>query len=887
MLKSFNTFLTFLVLAAFLSTSYAGRGITHKLSQPAENSQKIYKKILVPGEEPVYVGGVKVVTPEQDAKISYVKIKNTSPPLPTFFSNADKKYLRDIFNQKGSSCAQASGIGIHYTYALNLGRDTDAKQKNNQLPYLFTWNFLNGGSEDGGSSYIEGWELVNENGIADTITWGLTPPNNYWSRWMTGYDKYLAGMLNRYATIGKINISTQDGITNLKYWIKDFGDGSPVGGMAAFSVNCLQPMWNSSLLRVPAESPYEAGKAIVPAWGASGGHAMNIIGWHDSVFFDVNNDGQFTNNIDITKDGIVDVRDMEQGAWLIVNTWGPNYEDNGFYYMLYRTAALEPGNAYSDTLQQGNGQIAQDSFALNNGGLTSGKNAYTLRPVVVDATIKQQFTYKVVIGHTQRDQISILAGVANDTSANEPEVSQRFAVFNYQGGAHPMEGIGSTSPLEIGLDVKHLLNSVDQKKAKFFLMVDAKAGGSGTVQSFSLFDRRGASPVEATCDQTPKTITASDRTILSIVYESAANPLLIKTDTLPGGAKNQSYTTTLEAEGGTEPYIWEMLNNVYYEVPNSGTFPAITSTVMANDSDDGLAEQDLGFSFKFFGETFDKIYIGTDGIILFEDNFTYVRSPKALINTKAIAALGADLMYQSGDEMYFEGDATKATIRWKTKHMWSEAGPIVVDLDFAAVIYPDGKIEFFYQTLTGDVSGMAMGASGGEGSSYFVYDYGTVADIPADHKAALLPEAEILGLWCSEAGVFSGTVYNDDGDYRITFAVTDALDIKKTKSFIFNVDDSNPIIATNKVFKTPLKIFNNANSSIVFSFGTSKMANAKLEAFSLDGRKIRTIYNGKLKAGQHKIVWDLQSKNSVSNGIYLCKLSVGKESIVRKLAVLK
>ena len=79
-----------------------------------------------------------MVTPEQDAKISYVKIKNTSPPLPTFFSNADKKYLRDIFNQKGSSCAQASGIGIHYTYALNLGRDTDAKQKSNQLPYLFT-----------------------------------------------------------------------------------------------------------------------------------------------------------------------------------------------------------------------------------------------------------------------------------------------------------------------------------------------------------------------------------------------------------------------------------------------------------------------------------------------------------------------------------------------------------------------------------------------------------------------------------------------------------------------------------------------------------------------------------------------------------------------------
>ena len=78
---------------------------------------------------------------------------------------------------------------------------------------------------------------------------------------------------------------------------------------------------------------------------------------------------------------------------------------------------------------------------------------------------------------------------------------------------------------------------------------------------------------------------------------------------------------------------------MYYEVQNSGSYPAITAEVSPNDTDDGLAAQDLDFSFRFFGETVSKIYIATDGVILFEDAFTYVRSPKALINTKAIAGL--------------------------------------------------------------------------------------------------------------------------------------------------------------------------------------------------------------------------------------------------------
>ena len=884
--KSFNTFLALCALSAFLFTAYAGNGVSYQLDQPVEKSQsKIYKKVLVPGGEPIYVGGVKEVTLEQEAKIPYVNILQQSPPLPTEFNNKNK-YLRPSVDQGPyGSCAQAGGIGFHYTYAINLLRDTDASDPSNQFNFFYTWNFLNGGSKDGGSSFLEGWEIANENGIPDSVTWGVISPNYAWTKWMSGYDQHLACMLNRYADVGKIDVSTFEGIDNLKYWIKDLGQGAPVGGIATFSINCLQPMWNASLEKIPTNSPYEAGKLIIPAFGAKGGHVMNIVGWHDSVWYDVNQDGKITNDSDITFDGIIDIRDKEMGAWLCVNSWNSTWGDGGFYYMMYRVGALEAGNAYADTNDTGNGKVVVDSMHMNNGGLTTRKKVYTLLGKSVDASIIQQFTYKVTLAHDQRDQISILAGVSNDITDSLPEVSQRFSMYNYQGGAYPMQGVNQTNPIEIGFDVKHLLNNVNQKQAKFFLMIDSKGAGTGQVNSFSLFDRRGASPVEATCTETNVAINAG-RTILSIVYESDMNPLIVLTDSIPGGVKNASYSTTLEASGGTAPYVWELLENVYYEGTNSGTFPEITTVVTTDDPDDGIAEKALDFTFKYFGEDISKIYIGTDGIILFEPEFVYVRTPKALMATKAIAGLGCDLTFEAGDNIYCEADSSKATIRWQTKHMWSEAGSIVVDVDFAVTIYPSGKIEYFYKTLTGDISGMAMGASGGEGNSNFVYEYGTVAEIPASHKAALLPEVPVNGLWMATSGVYSGTVYNDNGDYRVTFAVTDALQVRKVKSYNFNVDDTNPITAGINIVRKTFRIMNTSNASIVFAFETDKNVNTRLDVFTLNGKKIHTMYNGKIGAGKHKLSWNY-GDNGVSNGVYLFKLTVGKENLVKKVALFR
>ncbi len=42
---------------------------------------------------------------------------------------------------------------------------------------------------------------------------------------------------------------------------------------------------------------------------------MTVVGYNDSIKYDFNEDGQYTNNIDLNDDGIIDLRDWEVGAF--------------------------------------------------------------------------------------------------------------------------------------------------------------------------------------------------------------------------------------------------------------------------------------------------------------------------------------------------------------------------------------------------------------------------------------------------------------------------------------------------------------------------------------------------------------------------------------------
>ena len=242
--------------------------------------------------------------------------------LPSIKDNSATAYFPEVFNQFGWSCNQAGSIGYVFTYEINAMRNAPASQLENLYPPLFIWNLLNDGIVENGVSYFDSWDAIRLNGIPNAIDFGMEIANE--KKWMSGYDKYYAGMKNRSDEIFTIYTDTEEGINTLKHWLNDHLDGSPNGGLANIQIGST----GMKMEMIP-EGEEGEGKMLMTSYAQWVGHAMTVAGWNDFVRWDYNDDGLYTNDVDINDDGVVDVRDWENGAFLVVNSWGEGFGDKG------------------------------------------------------------------------------------------------------------------------------------------------------------------------------------------------------------------------------------------------------------------------------------------------------------------------------------------------------------------------------------------------------------------------------------------------------------------------------------------------------------------------------------------------------------------------------
>ena len=73
--------------------------------------------------------------------------------LPTSVDNSRERFFPPLINQTGGSCAQAAGIGYMFTYEINRLLGTAADTPANRMSYLFIWNLINEGEDQG--SFVE------------------------------------------------------------------------------------------------------------------------------------------------------------------------------------------------------------------------------------------------------------------------------------------------------------------------------------------------------------------------------------------------------------------------------------------------------------------------------------------------------------------------------------------------------------------------------------------------------------------------------------------------------------------------------------------------------------------------------------------------------------
>lgn len=681
--------------------------------------------------------------PELELPDSY---KNKSTPY--MVDNSQTVHFRDMFVQAGMSCGQASSTGICFTYEMNAARDLEANVNANLFPTGFVYNWDAGDYGGNGVSYYHTLEVLRNVGTPNQEEYGGTIDAGGNERWMDGYDLYYSAMHNRINHAYRIDVGDPEGLQILKHWMTDHLTGDDDGGCAIFYSTVPNP---DATLPGGTE---EGGKKVITTLNASTSHSMAILGFNDSIRYDYNGDGNYTNDIDITGDGQVTMADWEIGGIKMCNTYsgGPAWADGGFCYIMYK--AIATGAFWHDVIHV----------------------------MTVNPTYEPILTAKAEITYTNRKRIKVYVGIATNTSATAPEFVLDLPIFDYQAGERFMTG-GETEDdktLEFGLDLTPLLNYIDpNQEAKYFIQVyedDADGWGSGTLNSFSIINYSTGSPVETVCTDPVQTIPQNGVATLSIVSSENYEPPQITTANLSSGAIMSPFSQQMTASGGTEPYTWSF--DMDFQVTESvSTFPSGGSSLTGS----GWFAVPLGFTFDYYGEEVSTVYVSNSGLVVFQSGFDdylpYYNSHDATVfmHTKCIAP-------------FFDASVTSTMTSTSTANsktiMWDNSV-----LDYSLTINEDGRIQFSYANSALSIQdNYVCGLSNGDEVNFQRFHFNNPLNVLDGYTYTLVPQEIPEEFEISTDGLLTGTPTHEYTAEMFHFKVIDNNRIADRESFAFVTD---------------------------------------------------------------------------------------------------
>lgn len=655
--------------------------------------------------------------------------------LPPMVDNSALPYFRPIFSQEGASCGQAAGVAYAFTYEMCRKRNVHANIDANQFPSHFVYNFMNYMGWYG-VNYMHSFEVLQALGTPTVQTYGGIAIDNG-NVWISGYNTYYGAMKNRVRTVKKINVGTPEGLLTLKHWLAHHLEGAATGGVANFNAASPYNMQN-----LPASSP-EAGKKVVTQFpGTYATHAMTIVGYNDSIRFDYNGDGKFTNHIDINNDGIVNMRDWEMGGLKFANSYGAGWADAGFCYMMYRTLAEN----------------------VTAGGIWN----HIVHVLDVNQAYQPLITMKLIVKHDRREQIRITAGISTQLNSTIPEHLMYFPVFNFQGGPQYMQGGISNDEnktIEIGLDITPLLSYIQSgQQARFFLQIDENDPvnqGVGSVIRYSIMDYNQNEPQEIVCAAQNVSINDNAVTRLSIQHAPVFDKVCITSVQIPVFDDG----IQMQAEGGAIPYRWDMVTPYHQQIFNAD-FPQVNAEQLQLETPNlKFARKKIDFDFPFYGKNYDEIFVHKDGFLLFEPEiypWPYYKEPYLLFRSmKNIAAfLFSPIKYyegiKTGEGIWYEGNNLYAAFRWKQPLAYYNQ--TLGFAEFALKLYPNGNIEYFYNDIrvTENLLWYA-GVSAGENTLFKLIEGSNKSTLPYSNAYRLVPENVPKGIELSSMGLLSGT----------------------------------------------------------------------------------------------------------------------------------
>jgi len=679
--------------------------------------------------------------------------------LPAKVDNSKLPYLRPVFTQVGASCGQSSAIGYNFTYEMDNARGVSADTSVNQYPTHFTYNFENGGYEYYGVSYFHSFEILRRCGCMNCNDYGGFTDNG--GRWITGYDLYYNGMHNRIEDVYTIKTNTSKGILALKNWIYNHMGESSDGGVASFYCG------GREIKTLPSGTP-EQGKFIATFFHSPATHAMTIVGYNDSICYDYNNDGLYTNDVDLNNDGIIDVRDWEIGGFKYVNSYGLQDLDSGFCYMMYRTLA----ESYS------------------TGGIWN--NAVHVIKVKPDYT--PLLTMRIRLNHSKRSALRVQAGVSADANAGFPDYLMEFPIFNFQGGNFPMQGPGGQDSLytiEFGLDITPLLSYIPNgKPSSFFLSVeenDPYAQEAGSIEYLAVIDYSNPAPLTTVCQSAPIELVNNAITYAKVTAVTNINKVKIDNPAISPFTEAQPVSIQLNATGGQPPYTWS-LNYNYTRLTANKPYDTFGGTKISQlTAADSIVPVSLGFDFTFYGKLYDTVYVNLqNGILQFTKDlipWPYNEETDLLLKSFRVIAPLANICFDSklyDEGVWYESLPGSIKFRWMLR---KKIGDVYYPYEFQARLFEDGHITFSYSYITVNTpDAFFAGISEGDKQNFKLSGYYNEYDANRFNQVEFVPHTYPNDLKISQTGLLECIPGSAEQIYGIDCKATDYRNVSDTKT---------------------------------------------------------------------------------------------------------
>ena len=136
-----------------------------------------------------------------------------------------------------------------------------------------------------------------------------------------------------------------------------------------------------------------------------------------------------------------------------------------------------------------------------------------------------------------------------------------------------------------------------------------------------------------------------------------------------------------------------------------------------NIGDDGTRQVNLGFSFPFFGRSYNAVFINSDGSLTFREGDAEITSrglSRFLSGPPRIAPYFADLDPYIGGQLTYSASSSRFVVTWNGVPDYAESGAGPRET-FQVELQPNGRIQFSYNGITGReaVVGVSPGDSSG------------------------------------------------------------------------------------------------------------------------------------------------------------------------------